>query len=218
MKTKICGITREEDVVVCQKQNVDLIGFINIKRSPRFVNLDKICDLISKIKNKNKIVLVMETEDMNLVQNALKETGINIVQFHSLKSDEIMKFKEINPKIKIIKAIGISKTIDNQKIKEIKCYAEVCDFLLFDSEVYGKSGGTGKQIPLNLAVNAAELAHIHNKEIKLFLAGGINSQKIKSESKTLNKYFDYVDVNSGVEDQPGIKNENKISEFMQVMK
>jgi len=218
MKTKICGITREEDIKVCQEQSVDLIGFINIKRSPRFISLDKICDLISKIKNKNKIVLVMETEDIKEVQNVLKETGINIVQFHSLNNDEIRKFKEINPKIKIIKVIGIPETIGRQKINEIKSYTELSDFLLFDSEIQGKTGGTGNQIPLKLAVKAAEIARKKDHGTKLILAGGIDSQRMKSESEILNRYFDYVDVNSGVEKKPGIKDENKINEFMQVMK
>jgi len=232
MKTKICGITREKDIEVCQKQDVDLIGFINIKRSPRFVCLDKIRDLTSRIEYKNKSVLIMETDYINEVKNALKDTGINRIQLHSPISDEIRikkdeirikcgdlrKFKEINPEIKIIKAIGIPENIDKQKIIEIKSYAEVCDSLLFDSEIQGKNGGTGKQMPLKMAIYAAKIAKIHINEIELFLAGGINFEKIKSEAEILNRYFDYVDVNSGVEKQPGIKDEKKIIEFMQVIK
>ena len=217
MKTKVCGITREKDIKACQEQDVDLMGFINVKRSRRFVSLDKISDLLSKMENKGKAVLIMETENINDVQEAIKETGINIIQFHSLKNDEIREFKENNSEIKIIKAIGIPETIDNQKINEIKSYAEICDFLLFDSEVHGKSGGTGKQIPTKLAIQGAEIARKHAKRIKLILAGGINSKRIKSD-RILNEYFDYVDVNSGVEDRPGIKNNSKIREFMQVIK
>lgn len=217
IKTKICGITRKKDILVCQEQGVDLMGFINIKRSARFVSLNKISDLVSKMKNKNNAVLVMETDNIYDVQNALKETGINIIQFHSLTSDEIRKIKKINPELIIIKAVGISKNINNQKVNEIKDYTDVCDFILFDSEIKGKSGGTGQQIPLKLAIQGAKIARNHNKKIKLILAGGINSKRMKS-TRILNQYFDYVDINSGVEDRPGIKNESKIREFMQVMR
>ena len=51
----------------------------------------------------------------------------------------------------------------------------------------------------------------------LLLAGGMDSNRMKSEGKILKDYFEYVDVNSGVEDQPGVKDENKIMEFMDVM-
>ena len=218
MKVKVCGITRLEDVKISEDSNVDLIGFINIKRSARYVNLDKICQLTASMKNKDKAVLVMETEDINEVQNAVEKTRINIIQFHSLYSQDIDKFKQSHPSLKIIKSIGIPPNIKPPKIEEIKSYAEICDFLLFDSEIKGKSGGTGKQIPLKDAVKAAKIARKYNSKIELFLAGGINTERIKKEGKTLKKVFNYVDVNSGVEDQPGIKNENKINQFMQVIK
>lgn len=218
MKVKVCGITRPTDLKLCEKHQADLIGFINIKRSPRFVNLDGIYDLTSQMRDKSKSVLVMETEDVDEVLNAVKKTKIGKIQIYSINIDGVREIKDNNSDIQIIKAIGIPQNITKQKIGEIESYAEVCDFFLFDSEIHGQSGGTGKQIPPELAVQAAKIANKCNKEIKLILAGGINSQRIESHVKTLNKYFDYLDVNSGVENQPGKKDENKIKEFMQVMK
>ncbi len=218
MKVKICGITRADDVKVCQDNDAGLIGFINIERSLRFVNLDEIIKLTSDMQDKNKAVLVMEPEKVNEVENAVNQTGINRIQLHSLSNFDIESLKQNNPQIKIIKAIGIPKNIDEPKIIEIKEFAEVCDYLLFDSEIEGKSGGTGKHIPLDKATEAAEIAKKHNENIKLFLAGGINYNRIKSQGNNLKTIFDYVDVNSGVEEHPGIKNDYKIKEFMQVIK
>lgn len=214
MKVKICGITRDEDVKTCEVNGADLIGFINIKRSPRFVNLDKICHLTSSMQNKGKAVLVMETEDIDEAQKSIKTTGISFIQFHSLSVQDMKKFRKNSPSVKIIKALGIPERIGGHKIDEIKGFAEVCDYLLFDFEINGKSGGTGKQIPLNQAVKAAEIARKHNEKVELLLAGGINTHKMKTEGETLKEVFDYVDVNSGVEDQPGYKDETKIREFM----
>jgi Phosphoribosylanthranilate isomerase len=216
MKVKICGITREEDVKTCLEKGAELIGFINIKRSKRFVDVDKIRSLSSSMEDKSKAVLVTETEDLVELESVIESTGIRYVQFHSQSAAELERFKESNPQVKVIKAVGIPEIMGEKKIEEIKGYADVCDYLLFDYEFAGKSGGTGKQIPLDLAVKAAETAR-KNPQIRLLIAGGMNSHRMKTEGKILKDYFDYIDVNSGVEDMPGVKDEEKIIEFMKVI-
>ncbi|MEN6593062.1 MAG: phosphoribosylanthranilate isomerase [Methanobacterium sp.] len=216
MKVKICGITRKEDVKTCERNGAELMGFINIQRSKRFVDVDKIHSLISTMQDKSRAVVVTETEDLVEVESLLESTGIQYVQFHSQSATELKRFKENNPQVKVIRAVGIPESMAGEKVEEIKDYADVCDYLLFDYEVAGKSGGTGKQIPLDLAVKAAEAAR-KNPQIGLFLAGGMDSHRMKSEGKILEDVFDYVDVNSGVENQPGEKDENKIIGFMKVI-
>ncbi len=214
MQFKICGITRLEDLHSCEKYDPDFIGFINIERSKRFLDIKKIRKLRDSMKNLKKAVLVIEPETTEDAIKAVEKSGINNVQLHSLKAEEIVELKGIN----VIRAIGIPEKIDTSKREEIEKFAKVCNYLIFDSMVSGKSGGTGKQIPLELAVEAAEIAKISNPDIKLFLAGGINTERIKKEGKLIRDIFDYVDVNSGVEDCPGIKNTLKIIEFVDTCK
>jgi phosphoribosylanthranilate isomerase len=216
MKVKICGITNEEDVKTCERNGTELIGFINIPRSKRFIEVDDIQKLTASMQDKSRAVVVTETEDLVEVESLIESTGIQYLQFHSQSAAELKRFKENNPQVKVIRAVGISEVMGEEKSKEINDYASVCDYLLFDYEVAGKSGGTGKQIPLELAVKAAEAAR-KNSHVGLFLAGGMDSHRMKSEGKILEDFFDYVDVNSGVENQPGEKDENKIIEFMKVM-
>jgi len=216
MKVKICGITNEEDVKTCERNGTELIGFINIPRSKRFIEVDDIQKLTAYMQDKSRAVVVTETEDLVEVESLIESTGIQYVQFHSQSAAELKRFKENNPQVKVIRAVGISEVMGEEKSKEINDYASVCDYLLFDYEVAGKSGGTGKQIPLDLAVKAAEATR-KNPHVGLFLAGGMDSRRMKSEGKILEDFFDYVDVNSGVENQPGEKDENKIIEFMKVM-
>lgn len=211
MKFKICGITRLEDLQVCEKFDPDFIGVINIKRSKRFLDITKIRNLRDSMKNHEKAVLVIEPETAEEVIKAVEKSGIKNIQLHSLSAEEIVKLNGIN----IIRAIGIPEKIDTFKMEEIEEFAKVCRFLLFDFEVSGKSGGTGKQIPLEVAVEAAEIAKKSNRNIKLFLAGGINVERIKNEGNLIKDIFDYVDINSGVEDSPGIKNIVKIREFVE---
>lgn len=216
MKVKICGLTRPEDIKICENNKADLIGFINIKRSSRFVSLDKISELVTFLQDKKKAVLVIEPENLKDAEKTIKQSPIDRIQLHSLECGDVRKLKQ-NNSLKIIRAVGITETIDLQKKSEIENYARVCDSLLFDSQINGKSGGTGKQIPLEQAAEAAIIANGVNDKIKLFLAGGINLERIKREDNAIKKFFDYVDVNSGVEDRPGIKNSNKIKEFMKVI-
>lgn len=211
MKFKICGITRPGDLLVCEKSNPSFIGFINIERSKRFLNIEKIRKLISSMNDEKKAVLVIEPETAEEAMEAAEKSGVKNIQLHSLQAEDIAKLIGIN----VIKAVGIPEKIDISKKEEIKEFAKVCKYLLFDSMISGKSGGTGKQIPLEVAVEAAEIAKESSQNIKLFLAGGINAERIENEGKIIKDIFDYVDVNSGVEDSPGIKNRDKIVEFVE---
>jgi phosphoribosylanthranilate isomerase len=211
MEFKICGITRPEDLQVCENNGSAFIGFINIKRSKRFLDIEKIRKLMDSMKNKENAVLVIEPETAEDVVNAVEKSGVRNIQLHSLHVEDINNLKEIN----VIRAIGIPEEINESKKEEIESFAKVCNNLMFDSMIRGKSGGTGKQIPLEVAAEAAKIAKKSNENIKLFLAGGINAEMIKNEGKLIKDIFDYVDVNSGVEDSPGIKNKVKITEFVE---
>lgn len=211
MQVKICGITTIEDLKVCNNYRTKFIGFINVKRSRRFLDLDSIIKLKGNMRNPKNAVLVLEPESKDEVIKKAMSSGIGNVQLYSLSAEDIAQINKIN----VIRAIGISKNIDDEKIREIEGFAKVCNTLLFDSESSGESGGTGKQIHLKTAQKAAKVAKAINPDIKLFLAGGINTERMNKEGKEIKKFFDYVDVNSGVEDSPGVKSESKIMEFME---
>ncbi|MBZ2165732.1 phosphoribosylanthranilate isomerase [Methanobacterium spitsbergense] len=234
MKIKICGITRFEDVSKCEESGANLIGFINIKRSKRFVTLQEIKTLVSSMKDKNKAVLVLEPDNPEEVIMKMKKTGIRIVQLHSLSKNQIKYLKWIEGfqrtllerNITVIRAIGISNEslemkddelkFSSSKVKEIENFAKICDALLFDYQVKGKSGGTGLQIPTKMVLKAVKISKNVNHDIKIFLAGGMNSERIKNDIELQENVLDYFDVNSGVEDKPGIKNPELVDELMEI--
>ena len=234
MKVKICGITRSQDVSKCEGSGANLIGFINIKRSKRYVKLEEIIKLVSELKAKERAVLVLEPENPEEVVMKMKKTGIRNVQLHSLTSSQIKYLKwienfhrtPVEPNMKIIRAVGISedsiKSYENkiefsqEKVLEIEDFAKTCDAILFDYQVKGRSGGTGKQIPINMALEAIKIAKDANYNLEIFLAGGINSERIQDKRTVLERVIDYVDVNSGVEDAPGIKNSERVEELMNI--
>jgi phosphoribosylanthranilate isomerase len=234
MKVKVCGITRSEDLLRCESSGAELVGFISIERSKRRINLKEIKELVLEMKNKRRAVLVLEPENVEEVVMKMKKTGIRNVQLHSLSASEIKYLRWIegfnrNPfeqRIKIIRALGLSEDstelvdgeikLTDEKIREIESFALICDAITFDYQIKGKSGGTGKQIPLEIVLMAVKIAKTANHNIEIILAGGINSEIIKNEKDILEKIFDYMDVNSGVEDAPGIKNSEKIDELLKI--
>lgn len=228
MRIKICGITSKKDLEVCEEKGADLIGFINIERSKRMVEIEEIKTLLSFMKDRTKAVIVIEPFNMANAEEKIRKSGITNIQLHSLSPEEINELKEkyygknaenktqISPNLTITRAVGISKVIDRDKRREIENFADICDFLLFDYEIQGKTGGTGKQIPAKTAIKAAKIAKNRNKDVKLTLAGGMNTARIKNEGKQLEKVFDAFDINSGVEIKPGVKNIDKISELMEI--
>ena len=216
MKIKICGIRNKRDLKTCEKAGADLIGFINIERSKRMVEIDQIKELNSSMKDKNRAVLVIEPSNMADANERIKKSSLNNIQLHSLSPDEIREIKNDTSHLTIIRAIGISEIITPNKKQEIEDFADVCDYLLFDYELQGKTGGTGRQIPTDTAIEAALIAKSHNESIELFLAGGMNIERIKNEGNILAKIFTFFDVNSGVEDEPGVKNTVKIQKLMKI--
>lgn len=233
MKVKICGITQSKDLEKCEGSGADLIGFINVRRSKRYLDVPNIKTMVSTMQHRERAVMVLETDDLEEVIEKIKKTGIRTIQLHSLTPDQIKYLKWIEGfqrdpfqrPLKVIRAIGLSsKSVESMgdgpvvmkssKKKMIQEFAKTCDALLFDYQRDGKSGGTGKQIPLEIALKAVKIAKSANKCIKIFLAGGINLEMIKNNKNILEKVFDYIDVNSGVEDTPGIKNHHRVQELL----
>ncbi|HMK54233.1 MAG TPA: phosphoribosylanthranilate isomerase [Methanobacteriaceae archaeon] len=216
MKVKVCGIQRLLDVMMVDNVGADLVGFINIQRSKRYADLRLINLLLSRMEDFKKAVLVIEPDNIDEVIKKSKITGIKKIQLHSLNSDEIHILQKSHD-LSITRVVGISETISPEKKKEIEAFSKVCDNLMFDYELNGQSGGTGRQIPLETAIKGAKIAKKTNS-IDVFLAGGVNSGLMKRNRDKINQNFQGIDVNSGVEESPGIKDRTKLEEFMKILR
>jgi phosphoribosylanthranilate isomerase len=215
MIIKVCGIRRLLDVLMVESTRVDLLGFINVERSQRFADLKLIRLLGSQMDNPDKAVMIMEPDSPEEVIKKAEICDVNKVQLHSLYPADITYIKRAS-ELEVIRAVGIGENLSEDKIKEIKGYAEVCDAILLDYEVNGQSGGTGIQIPIQSAIEGAEVAKDVN-DVDVFLAGGINARFMEISKKTIVKHFQGVDINSGVEESPGVKERAKLEEFLEVL-
>ena len=193
MKIKVCGLNNQADIDQLNNIDIDFLGFIFYKKSPRFVNRDI---KISKI-NKEKVG-VFVNENLENIKDKIKQHNLTCVQLHG--DETPMLCKKIMAHCKVIKAFRVS---DDFNIEKTTNYIENCDFFLFDT--FTKDyGGSGERF------NWEKIKNFNYK--KFFLSGGINLNSINDiyTLKNENDFLFGIDINSKFEIKPGNKDLNKI--------
>lgn len=204
MKIKICGITNLEDARFASGAYVDYLGFIFYPQSPRFVDSAKAGAMINWLEGPEKVG-VFVNQPLDEVNQTAKESGIDIVQLHGNESPEYCGLVE-KPVIKVIH-ITEDTTFD-QIQQKIDSYKSHVDYFLFDSKLENQWGGTGKAFNWNLL---EEL----NLDKPFFLSGGLNPNNLKEALNSVKPYA--VDISSGVEEEPGLKDFEKIEAVMEIL-
>ncbi len=215
MLVKICGIMREEDGRMVEKAGADFLGINFVVGSKRCVSIDKAKEIINAIKDKSKIVLLFKDEDIERVVLVVKECNIKMVQLHGNEDAEYLK--ELINKIKDIKIIKAVMVKGKESInKMVEFYDEIgrskwLYAFLLDSP---RGGGSGEQFDWEGIVGELEKERVYLP--KIFLAGGLNVRNLREAIELVRP--DGVDVASGVESSVGVKDEEKVKEFIRIAK
>lgn len=200
IQVKICGLTREDDILQVNSLNPDIIGFVFAK-SRRRVTKDQAQHLKSMLKPSIRSAGVFTDAPISLIKELVQENIIDIVQLHGNETaDYIEEIKSILscPIIKAIRVDSMETILKAQKLR--------CDYLLLDTYIPGEMGGSGITFNWNIIP----------PEIKpYFLAGGLDSSNVKSALSNCRPYG--IDVSSGVETN-GLKDPDKISAFIKAAK
>ncbi|HET8864873.1 MAG TPA: phosphoribosylanthranilate isomerase [Gracilimonas sp.] len=200
-KIKICGITNLEDARFAAGALVDYLGFIFYEKSPRYIKPGEAGAIINWIEGPEKVG-VFVNQPLDDVNRIAKETGLDYVQLHG---DESVEYCELVDK-PIIKVIHIEEeTVDYLLKHQIEQYADVADYLLFDTKIEGKWGGTGTAFDWNILKEIGD-------DIPFFLSGGLSADNIKEAIEMVQPFA--VDVSSSLEQKPGLKDFGKIEAFM----
>lgn len=211
MRIKVCGMTSTEQVLQLDEMGVEFAGFIYYPKSPRYVYRFMAKPEIKKIKGKgiNKVgVFVNATVEE--VLNAVDDCGLYIVQLHG---DETPKYCEkIANYVTVVKAFRLRE--DDNVLWKVKDYVDIADMFLFDTEGAGY-GGTGKKFDWDTLKGL-------NIGKPFFLSGGIGPDDIEKlhefAKDPVAKDLFSIDVNSKFETSPGIKDMDKLSEFIAAVK
>ena len=197
---KICGITSYEDAKIAVNYGASAIGMIFYKESPRYIYPQKVSDWISDIPAKVKKVGVFVDEKQKNIKTIVEELNLDYIQLHGYESSEYCN-KMIRP---VIKAFRVGINFDPSVINNFQVHA-----FLFDTYQKGKPGGTGKGFNWDLISSL-------KTDIPIILSGGLNHENIAKGIEAVRPSA--IDVNSGVELEPGIKDKMKIIELFNSIK
>ena len=197
MKVKICGITNHEDAQKAMYYGAYAAGFIFHKKSPRYVSPSKARKLIEALPPFIVPVGVFVDLKEKAVRDICQFTRIRTVQFHG---EETPLYCKRFTDYKIIKAFRVNDMFDPVGVRKYKV-----DAYLFDTFQENVIGGTGKTFNW-------EVLKGHKFEKPVILSGGLTAENVADAIGSVNPYA--VDVSSGVEKTPGIKDPRKIREFM----
>ena len=201
VRIKICGITNTEDAQAAAKLGADAIGFV-FAPSPRQISSEKARAIIRTLPPLVQTVGVFVDEDPEKVASTAAFCHLDLLQFHGKESaNYCRRFAQ-----RVIKAMRVHREAHVEGCSE---YSGVVDALLLDTYIPGQTGGTGLTFDWNLALEAKRYARI-------ILAGGLNPDNVAAAISAVKPYA--VDVSSGVEEKPGVKDHEKMARFIQTVR
>ena len=194
---KICGITSKEDALMVEAEGADAIGFILHEESDRYIEIEKVADIVECLNNDLDIFLVFVNKEEEFVANCLDKIPHAIPQFHGDEDAEFCsKFSE-----DFVKAVRVNAETNFDNINN--CFAGA-KLLLLDSYEEGSYGGTGKSFDWGLIGTQLK--------IPFLLAGGIDTINVEKALSSVS--CKGVDVSSGVESAPGKKDPIKVRDLI----
>lgn len=208
MKTavKICGVTTPEAVEAAARFGAQMIGFVFYPKSPRALALPIAAQLAAQVPTGLRSVgLFVDPSDEEL-EAVTARVPLALVQLHGNESPARVAAVKARFALPVIKALAVSSAAD---VAAAEPYANVADYFLFDAKpptnVSALPGGNGLAFDWRL-LQGAKIAR------PWLLAGGLTPQNVVEAAETSGAKM--VDVSSGVESRPGVKDVNLIESFM----
>ena len=194
---KICGISDLDTLkfIINHQYPPQFIGFIcNYKKSSRYVEDEKLNELLTLDKKKSNFVAVLVKPDEDILEK-IKNLPFDYYQIYDCTPEEIKKIKERYNK-KIITALTVA---DKNDVQKYHLYSEVTDIYLFDSKGYEKSMTFDHELIKKIKINKP-----------LMIAGDI---QINDHLENYKKIADIIDISGGLETS-GVKDKSKINIFL----
>lgn len=199
-KVKICGLTREDDALLAAELGADFLGFIFIESSPRRVEPERVRDIAARVRgeraNPPKIVGVFRNASVEYVRDIAAFAELDVVQLHGAETDADIAAVGVPA----IKTFHVSDELPDTSL------APSAEWILFDTYVEHREGGTGRRF--NWSLLAA-----YPRMQPFLLAGGITPDNVAAAISIVRP--DAIDLASGVESEPGIKDHGKLRKLFE---
>ena len=202
---KICGLTGPQDVVAAADAGARYVGFVFFPKSPRNVSVQQAKALAAEVPfGVAKVALTVNADDA-LLDEITQNVAIDILQLHG--SESVARVAQIKARtgLPVMKAIGISDADDLQKIVD---YGRVAHMLLVDAKPPKNAdlpGGNGLAFDWRLLAG-------RKWAVPWMLAGGLTPDNVQQAIQLTGAR--QVDVSSGVESAPGVKDPAKVAAFV----
>jgi phosphoribosylanthranilate isomerase len=210
MYVKICGIRRYEDALIAAELGADAVGLLVGQRhnSPDFISAAVARDISRALPPSVEAVLVTHIEDIDELERLLQQSGITTVQLHSeIASSSVERLRGRVPDVKIFKSVHV---ISADSVAYPEAFEKLVEGFVLDSinVATGQLGGTGKTHDWSVSRQIV----MRYPEIPIILAGGLNSENVRSAIEYVHPFG--VDVNSGTKGSDGFKDARKMREFI----
>jgi len=200
MKVKICGITNLDDALQACSLGADALGFVFYDKSPRYVTQEAAREIIAALPPFVTTVGLFVNEQPQTIRALAGQCGLNVIQLHGDEEPEACDYAPY----RTIKALRVK---DAESLEEHTAYHAAA--LLLDAWSKDAYGGTGETFNWDLAATVA-------RQRPVILAGGLTPENVGAAIAAVRPYA--VDVSSGVERVPGIKDGRKLAAFIAAAK
>ncbi len=204
VEVKICGINAPRAMDAALDVGADLVGLVFFPASPRTVSLREAARLAARARGRARVVALVVDANDALLAKIVAEVAPDLLQLHG--SETPARVAEIRKRFAkpVMKAIAVAEAAD---LAAIPSFAAVADHLLFDARPprdATRPGGHGRAFDWRLLARVERLKPI-------MLSGGLNPENVAEAIRIVRP--DAVDVSSGVETKPGVKDPEKIRAF-----
>jgi phosphoribosylanthranilate isomerase len=197
-RIKFCGMTRPGDVRLAAELGVDAIGFVFVPGSKREVTIDQAAALREAVPLLISTVALVMNSDAQQVESIIRRVRPEVLQFHGDEDDAFCSQFRL-PFIKTIAMGGLSSQQGSEKILR---YPNASAILL-DGHAQGVQGGSGQVF---------DWQKTPNSRASLWLAGGLTADNVATAIQQAQPFA--VDVSSGIETSPGVKDGRKMQQFI----
>lgn len=208
---QIAGVIDLPEAQMLIEQGVEYLGFpLRLKDGREDLSEDSAREIINQIKTKSKPVLITYLDNADEISAFSDSLNLDIVQLHGeLDLVEIKKLKALWPNLKIIKSLIVKEDNLGELQTQIKRFSPYVDIFITDTfdRQTGRSGATGKTHCWDIS---REVVKIAPKPV--ILAGGLNAENVRDAIKSVKPAG--VDSHTGVEDEYGRKNLQKVNKFV----
>lgn len=202
---KICGVSTPETVDAAIRLGATHIGLVHYEPSPRHVDLKTAAALRQRAGGRVKVALLLVNASQQVTGEALSAVRPDIVQFHGNETPQwLAAVKRLVP-AEVWKAVGLK---DAGTLERVRQFEGAADRILFDAPAAALPGGTGARFDWSLLKG-------HRHTIDWGVAGGLTPANVAQAIAETGAPL--VDVSSGVESAPGVKDMDKIAAFLKAV-